>query len=100
MIDFAGMTQLPLPENNGSTAYLTTDFVPFSFAAALSSMDLSEFEPAVDPEASDKACRISSIAALSRRKPIQDAADFWAPRRESADSSVTAPAQDSHNVDT
>jgi hypothetical protein len=70
------------------------------FAAELSSMSLSEFEPAVDSESSQKACRIATTAALSRRLPIQDAIDFWGPRRESADISVPAPSQDRHNVDT
>jgi hypothetical protein len=56
------------------------------FAAALSPMDLSNFEPMVDSEAPDKSCRIATQAALSRRKPIQDAPDFWGPRRESAGS--------------
>jgi hypothetical protein len=55
------------------------------FAAALSSMNLGSFEPAVDAEASDKSCRIATQAALSRRLAIQDAADFWELRRESAD---------------
>jgi hypothetical protein len=70
------------------------------FAAALSVMDLSSFEPEVDAEAPDKACRISQTEALSRRLPIQDAADFWEQRRESADVSVSSPGQDRHNVDT
>jgi hypothetical protein len=70
------------------------------FAAALSSMDLSSFEPAVDAGAKDKSCRIATQAALSRRLPIQDAVDFWAPRRESADTGDASPGQDRHNVDT
>jgi hypothetical protein len=49
------------------------------FAAALSDMDLSSFEPSVDSEAPDKACRIAQMAAASRRLPIQDARDFWEP---------------------
>jgi hypothetical protein len=53
-----------------------------------------------DSEASDKSCRIATQAALSRRKPIQDAADFWVQRRESADIGDSTPAQDRHNVDT
>jgi hypothetical protein len=70
------------------------------FAAALSFMDLSSFEPAVDAGAKDRSCRIATQAALSRRLPIQDAVDFWAPRRESADSGDASPGQDSHNVGT
>jgi hypothetical protein len=70
------------------------------YAAALSAMGLSDFEQAVDAEAPEKPCCISQTAALSRRMPIQDAPDLWGQRRESADSSVIAPAQDSHNVDT
>jgi hypothetical protein len=70
------------------------------FAAALSAMDLSHFEPMVDAEASDKSYRIATQAALSRRKPIQDAPDFWGQRRESADTRDSAPAQDRYNVNT
>jgi hypothetical protein len=54
------------------------------YAEALSHMNLSSFEPAVDSEAPDKSLRIATQAALSRRKPIQDAQDLWEPRRESA----------------
>jgi hypothetical protein len=49
------------------------------FASALSTMDLSSFEPQVDAEASDKSCRIASDAAISRLCPIQDAIDYWNP---------------------
>jgi hypothetical protein len=69
-------------------------------AAALSEMDLSSFEPSVDAEAMEKPCRIATQAALSRRCPIQDAYDYWVPRRESAAVSVPEPGQDSHNVGT
>jgi hypothetical protein len=48
-------------------------------------MDLRSFEPAVDSDAPDKSLRIATQAALSRRKPIQDAHDCWEPRRGSAD---------------
>jgi hypothetical protein len=64
------------------------------FAAALSTMDLSNFEPMVDAEASDKSCSIATQAAISRRKPVQDAPDFWRQRRESADTSVASRGQD------
>jgi hypothetical protein len=50
------------------------------YAAALSDMDLSSFEPLVDSEAPDKACQIAQMAAASRRLPIQDAPDFWEPQ--------------------
>jgi hypothetical protein len=49
------------------------------YAEALSHMDLKSYEPAVDSEAPDKSLRIATQAALSRRKPIQDAADCWEP---------------------
>jgi hypothetical protein len=71
------------------------------YADALRSMDLSSFEPLVDSEAPDKACRIATIAAASRTLPIQDARDFWnAPEECGTDSGRPAPSQDSHNVDT
>jgi hypothetical protein len=75
------------------------------YANALRSMDLCSFEPLVDSEAPDKACRIATIAAASRRLPIQDARDFWeppgnAPEECGTDSGGPAPSQDSHNVDT
>jgi hypothetical protein len=70
------------------------------YAEFLSRMDLSGFAPEVNVESSEKACRVSSTGAGSRRLRIQDAIDFWEPRRESADSSVIAPGQDSHNVGT
>jgi hypothetical protein len=54
------------------------------YAEALSHMNLSSFEPAVDFEAPDKSLPIVTQAALSRRKPIQNAPDQWEPRRESA----------------
>jgi hypothetical protein len=54
------------------------------YAAALSPMNLASFEPLVDADASDKHCRISQVAVLSRRKPIQDAQDCWEPRGECA----------------
>jgi hypothetical protein len=61
------------------------------FASALSSMDLSDFEPLVDSEASDKANRIARNASKSRKCPIQDAQDYWVPRRESANMGGSAP---------
>jgi hypothetical protein len=75
------------------------------FAAALSDMDLESFEPSVDSEAPKKACRIATIAAASRRLPIQDARDFWevpgnAPEECGTVSGGPAPGQDSHNVGT
>jgi hypothetical protein len=48
-------------------------------ANALSQMDLSHFEPLVDAEAPDKSFRISRTAAISRMRPIQDAAAYWNP---------------------
>jgi hypothetical protein len=51
------------------------------FTSALGEMDLSSFVPVSDVEADDKSCRIAQTAALSRRCPIQDAADYWLPLR-------------------
>jgi hypothetical protein len=45
-------------------------------ASALSSTFLESWEPQVDAEASEKSCRVSHFGALSRRCPIQDAADY------------------------
>jgi hypothetical protein len=49
-------------------------------AEALCHMNLSSYEPAVDVEAPEKSLRIATNAALSRRKPIQDAQDCWKPQ--------------------
>jgi hypothetical protein len=71
------------------------------FAEALSVMDLSSFKPAVDAEASEKAWRAASKAALSRTLPIQDAPDFWGSntRMESRSSSGTdGPSQEGSSV--
>jgi hypothetical protein len=76
------------------------------FAAALASMDLSNFEPQPDSIAPEKSQRVARIAALSRRCPVQDANDYWtSPQEQAQEESVTdqfgfAPAQDVHNVDT
>jgi hypothetical protein len=74
-------------------------------AAALSSMDLSSWEPLVEAEASDKSCRVAHSAAISRICPIQEATDYWNPTGNAQESIGTdlggpAPGQDSHNVDT
>jgi hypothetical protein len=73
-------------------------------AAALRSMSLDSWEPKVDAEASDKSSRVDHIAALSRRSPIQDAADYWLPLDAQVecvtDMGGPVPDQDSHNVDT
>jgi hypothetical protein len=71
------------------------------FAAALSSMNLSSFEPQVDSEASDKSYRIAHNAAVFRLCPVQDAIDYWGSQEEAATGSGgSAPGQDSGNVDT
>jgi hypothetical protein len=49
------------------------------FAAALSQMDLSSFEPLPDVEASEKSCLIAQQAALSRKCIVQDAINYWNP---------------------
>jgi hypothetical protein len=49
------------------------------YAEALSHMGLKSYEPKVDAEAPEKSLRIATQAALSRRKPIQDAHDCWNP---------------------
>jgi hypothetical protein len=75
------------------------------YAEAVSPMDLSGFTPQPDAEAPEKSLRIASLAALSRRCPIQDATDYWSSIQEQAqEESVTAehgfaPTQDVHNVD-
>jgi hypothetical protein len=51
------------------------------FSEALSTMDLSTFEPLVCAEASDKAVQISEEAAISRLRPIQEDLDFWGMHR-------------------
>jgi hypothetical protein len=49
-------------------------------ASALASMSLDSWKPLVDSEASEKSCRVAHNAALSRRRHIQDAADYWNPQ--------------------
>jgi hypothetical protein len=72
--------------------------------SALSSMNLSSFEPKVDAEAPDNSCRVALLAATSRKCPIQDATDYWCPRNAQVESGTVqggpAPGQDSHNVGT
>jgi hypothetical protein len=76
------------------------------YAEAVSVVDLSGFIPQPDAEAPEKSQRVASLAALSRRCPIQDATDYWTtPQEQAQEESVTeqygfAPAQDVHNVDT
>jgi hypothetical protein len=60
------------------------------YAEALSHMDLRSYEPAVDSDAPDKSLRIATQAALSRRKPIQDAHDCWNPTGHAPEECVTA----------
>jgi hypothetical protein len=73
-------------------------------ADALRSMNVSSWEPQVDAEASEKSCRVSRYAALSRRCPIQDATDYWQPVEAQVECVIDlggpAPSQDGHNVDT
>jgi hypothetical protein len=54
-------------------------------------MDLSRFEVFADVEATDKACRISHLAAVSRLRIIQDAIDYWSGQEE-ADTGSGGPA--------
>jgi hypothetical protein len=76
------------------------------YASAASSMDFSDFIPQPDVEASEKSQRVSSVGALSRRCPAQDANDYWSsPQDQAQEECVTvscgfAPASDVHNVDT
>jgi hypothetical protein len=72
----------------------------FEMATALSRMDLSSFEPQVDAEASDKACKIAHDAAISILCPIQDAIDYWSKGVADTGSGGHAPGQDGHNVGT
>jgi hypothetical protein len=55
-----------------------------AMAAALSEMDLSNWIPQPDSEASEKSQRIARTAALSRRCPIMDAVDYWKSPEEQA----------------
>jgi hypothetical protein len=59
------------------------------YAEALSHMDLKSYEPAVDSEAPDKSLRIATQAAVSRRKPIQDAQDYWGPQGHAPEECAT-----------
>jgi hypothetical protein len=86
-----------------------TDFTKAAMremTSALGETDLSAFIPEPDVEADDKSCCIAQTAALSRRCPIQDAADYWSPPQDNGRSSQatvqggSAPGQDVHNVDT
>jgi hypothetical protein len=56
----------------------------------LESMDLSAREPQVDADAPEKSYRVAHIAALSRRSPIQDAADHWSPQGNAQEYPVVA----------
>jgi hypothetical protein len=73
-------------------------------ADALSSMDLSSWEPQVDAAASEKSCCVAHNAAISRRCPIQDGTNYWLALEAQGecvtDLGGSAPAQDRHNVDT
>jgi hypothetical protein len=66
----------PLQHPDCNESEFTKNAMRF-YAEALSHMDLSSYEPAVDSEAPEKSFRIATQAALSRRKPIQDAHDCW-----------------------
>jgi hypothetical protein len=76
------------------------------YASAASGLDFSGAIPLPDVEAPEKSQRISSVGALSRRCPIQDANDYWSsPQDQAQEECVTvshgfAPAPDVHNVDT
>jgi hypothetical protein len=61
-------------------------------AEALSYMNLSSYEPAVDADAPEKSLRIATQAALSRRKPIQDAHDCWNPTGHASEECGTVGA--------
>jgi hypothetical protein len=89
-------------------------------ARALRLMNCNEWTPQPDVDAPEKAQRISRTAALSRRCPIMDAHDYWAPlqaqileetamldaksigvdRSSPEQSSGTRAELDRHNVDT
>jgi hypothetical protein len=73
-------------------------------ASAIASMSLSLWEPQVDAEAPDKSSRVAHKAALSRKCPIQDAANYWLPVESQVETATAsgspALAQDRHNVDT
>jgi hypothetical protein len=68
----------PLSHPDCSESHHTENSM-YEFATALSSMNLSDFEPALDAEADDKSCRIAHLADISRMCPIRDATDCWNP---------------------
>jgi hypothetical protein len=47
------------------------------FLAALSTIDLSEFQPSVATEAKDSDVEAATNPAISRFRPIPDGLDFW-----------------------
>jgi hypothetical protein len=49
----------------------------YSQTEALSTMDVSAFEPPVSAKASEKAVQVSEEAAISQLRPIQDCHNFW-----------------------
>jgi hypothetical protein len=95
------------PTKHPDVCQTASYFVPLSaYSVAVSSMDLSSFTPQPEVEAPEKSQRVSQLAALSRRCPVQDATDYWSSIQDQAqEESVTvehgfAPTQDVHNVDT
>jgi hypothetical protein len=85
---------------------LATSAPMAQYAFAASGLDFSDCTPLPDVEAPEKSQRVSSVGALSRRCPIQDANDYWSsPQDQAQEECVTvscgfAPAPDVHNVDT
>jgi hypothetical protein len=64
------------------------------FSSALSTMDLSEFQPSVAAEAKQSDLETAEDAAISRLRPIQDGLDPWENDRSSGATGSGAPAPD------
>jgi hypothetical protein len=61
------------------------------FSSALSTMDLSDFQPSVAAEAKKSDVGTAEEAAISRLRSIQDGLDFWGDRDSpAADSGAPA----------
>jgi hypothetical protein len=90
----------------GPSPDLATSAPMAQYAFAAQGLDFSDCTPLPDVEAPEKSQRVSSVGALSRRWPIQDANDYWSsPQDRAQEECVTvscgfAPAPDVHNVDT
>jgi hypothetical protein len=64
------------------------------FSSALSTTDLSDFEPLVSAEPKKSDVETAEEAAISRLRPIQDDLDLWGMHGSSAATGSGAPAPD------